>query len=205
MAHISAPIRLKIKNLHQSWSVNGGQLSSKRVDTANKFVFIDPWEIRKEFLGMRTLEDLLRFLNRVGQFTRSVDSLVVEHYWAWQKVIRKMLLVGGRDSLERALWESGQSIPKVLRGRGTTIFATVEFGSSKDGRLIELTVIGTLEGMITSVRIDHARSAKFMACARPDCAMVFPKRAGKIYCQQYCGHIESLRRTRARQRKSKKR
>ena len=60
-----------------------------------------------------------------------------------------------------------------------------------------------VSSILATLIIDHLRGAKVKVCARRDCSNFFEitSRHEKKYCQQYCAHIESQRRTRKKQKR----
>jgi hypothetical protein len=60
------------------------------------------------------------------------------------------------------------------------------------------------DAVATSITIDFLRGGKFGICPRVDCQKPFAlERKGKVYCTQYCAHVVSQRRKRAREKLSK--
>ena len=52
--------------------------------------------------------------------------------------------------------------------------------------------------LFATVTIDHLSGTKYQACARPDCGMPFAleSKHRRLYCTQYCAHLESVRKSR---------
>jgi CGNR zinc finger len=111
-------------------------------------------------------------------------------------------------------WQDFSSAPNMSLGvRGAFAFAenhSVRFHWHSDPKLEwrgsrNVAVIeegNALSAMLATIEIDHLRGAKFGVCARPDCRVFYEITSahGRRYCGQYCAHIESVRRTRKRQK-----
>jgi hypothetical protein len=70
-------------------------------------------------------------------------------------------------------------------------------------------VIETITGremLIATIHLDLLRGGKFQVCKRSDCAIPFSAESKhkRKYCSWDCGHIESVRRARKRERKRRK-
>jgi hypothetical protein len=57
--------------------------------------------------------------------------------------------------------------------------------------------------ILATIYVDHLHGTKFGFCKRDDCRNPYKIESKHIrkYCSQYCAHLESLRRMRARSRK----
>jgi hypothetical protein len=175
--------------------------------------YFDARLIRDEFLCIRTDEELLKFLNQVGSF---VPAGTAEYWWALeslracQQVFRDLLthrpatwtrtvkLWSGweqSDALDRAL-NNASNLPIKFRWSEKRSGATAQ---EQYGAMIEARDVVT--AFLATIFIYHLRETKYRYCRRPDCGNVFEVgRRGKIYCEQYCGHLESLRATRKRKK-----
>jgi hypothetical protein len=62
----------------------------------------------------------------------------------------------------------------------------------------------SLDAIHHSVTLDLLRGVKFMVCARSDCRKPFAVESGheRLYCEQYCGHLVSVRRNRLAKRQA---
>ena len=76
----------------------------------------------------------------------------------------------------------------------------LEWRSGRPMGFIE-TITGR-EMLNATIHLDLLRGAKFQVCKRPDCSTPFSieSRHRRKYCTWYCGHIESVRRARKRER-----
>jgi hypothetical protein len=160
---------------------------------------IDPWQARDEFLSLRrSITDLLVFLNRYGAWRREHlpwDSTTVwgrrprlafpEDFWNEQARIRESLKGGAKNWTWR----------DVLR-----LSPRPEFPHYVHEAMC------CFEAINTATTIDFLKNIRFKICARPDCAKPFPAdRTNKIYCEQYCGHLVSVRNKRKRASRPKRR
>jgi hypothetical protein len=176
----------------------------------------DPWEMRDRFFSLKQGDTraLLKFLNVVGIFqsTRNHRSTVRE------AVIR----LAGEDLTHRVRYESEcQYEPKKLtwwfwnarellmrdlkarRGISRSEFeAEPEFAvrierSERQPRAV-LTTMTFMDAALLTLTVDAVLRAKVRKCARPDCPVVFSFTSNhkKKYHDQYCGHLESVRRER---------
>lgn len=54
------------------------------------------------------------------------------------------------------------------------------------------------EAIMNSLTVDFMRGVRVMRCQRADCQQIFEvSHKGKMFCSQYCGHLTSVRRSRA--------
>ena len=165
----------------------------------------NPWAMRDEFLQLtETNEALQGFLNRWGLWDSSgrfkTDSsefallgqqspvaVLPGLVWQRRKDLREAML-GKADA-----WLKGRSTLGYTHGRDRYPFIGVT--DSTCSRAIE-----------TTITLDHLGRTKFRTCKRPDCNNIFPVESdhGKVFCQQYCGHLVSLRRKRAAAKRVKR-
>src|SRR5215831_5214137 len=157
-------------------------------DAEPKTSKIDPWLAREEFqLVGRSMPDLLAFLNRYGAWKGSVLDLSTApwrqprlafpaDFWNDQSRVR--------DALKKG--EKGWSWKKLNHFRPRPEFPHYVHEDNF-----------CLDAIYTATMVDFMKGVRFRNCARQDCPNVFPAdRKGKVYCQQYCGHIVSVRRNR---------
>lgn len=167
---------------------NGGPPKSK----------FDPWAVRKEFLKLNgSFGALSKFLNRRGSWkpqvaptvgsarSTSVSVYLPSCFWKDQAFIRNGLLSGPKA------WLSSKRSYLHLTPRSE--FPHLSYTSST-----------CFDAIRATVTIDFWRKAKLRLCAREDCNQIFERdsKHKKIYCDQYCGHIVSVRRGRAKTRKT---
>jgi hypothetical protein len=182
-------------------------------------VYFDALKLREEFMGLRTEQEFLHFLDQVGRFSPLAEA---ERIYGWQ--LRDFL--GCQELLAQFAKRSPETwnqyaeklmSPKVrFSTRG--ILAALQSASRHqidfhwqrtpqiDWRGAKyLSVIqakDVLSAILATIEIDHLRGAKFGVCVRSDCPNFFEitSRHKRKYCSMYCAHLESVRRTRKRQK-----
>jgi|SRR5580692_2531906 hypothetical protein len=163
-------------------------------------VKIDPWRAREEFLSLRrSVTDLLVFLNKYGAWKRfSIQDLTPWRY-PWRHP---------RLALAANFWNEQARIREVLRkgGQGWSWGSMMDFRSRPEFPHYLHEDSFCLDAMNTATMVDFLKGVRFRNCARQDCPNVFPAdRRGKIYCEQYCGHLVSIRNKRKRASRPKRR
>ena len=169
---------------------------------------MDAWKMRDEFLRLDESNDaLLNFLNRWGSWDQSGSLYAVEPTGTALRpigtpvpiAILPCLVWERRQELREGmlskpdLWLSNNAMLGAMQSRATYPYLTIT--DSTCAKAIE-----------TTITLDHLRKTIWRKCARPDCETVFVVESahGKVYCEQYCGHLESLRRNRAKAKDAKK-
>jgi hypothetical protein len=166
----------------------------------------DAWIMRQDFLRLNEdTTDLVKFLNKWGAWKPNVNyakTLVpVPGMFSLRQHPDKSY--EGKDYvLPSSIWQFQERCRNALMGRA------IDWLSSPDS-LPQLSSrhkyphfcwsVGDCEGAIrTTITIDFLNRVKFGVCARPDCRTPFPisSRHKRKYCEQYCGHLESVRRNR---------
>ncbi len=178
-------------------------------------VYLDPWSVREDFLTLGTEADFLRFLNQVGRFS----SPIYDHDWeladftGWQEVFRELLRRSPR-TWDQYLEELNMGTPRfnvLLIRMVIAEINTVRFHLSfKWQGKVQVGIVKVnhaASAMLATILIDRLRGATFRFCARHDCRKAFEiiSKHKRKYCDQYCAHLESLRRMRARQRLERRR
>ena len=139
------------------------------------------WQLRDAFLRV-TPEPrrILRFLNRWGRW-KANNYLRVNDFVNLQAMVRQALVSPpeewfeqDRDDLD-SVWDRRTKFP---------YFAVETFDCEPAIRM--------------TVTIDLLRQVKFKTCERADCGQPFSIASAhkRKYCTQYCGHLESVRRSR---------
>jgi hypothetical protein len=140
----------------------------------------DAWVMRNDFLRIGdTTESAIAFLNKWG-------------CWNDRTCVSLHELVRSRKAVAEALvsvpekWFSGQSALGFIWQRSSS-YPFFALHTDQCECAIRMTVT-----------IDLLHGVKFKICARPDCRRPFPVRSKhrQKYCEQYCGHLESVRRNR---------
>ncbi|HWR34651.1 MAG TPA: hypothetical protein VN622_02135 [Clostridia bacterium] len=169
---------------------------------------IDAWQMRDELLELdETTNGLAAFLSRYGQWDsvtlprepvdRSSNKIV-----PWVTFAERVWHVSvPRTANEyydvRELISSGL-LCTAANWLGSQ-FASLPFGKPRPEfphlRIEARTCIDALLGTIT---VDHLLGTEFRVCARSDCPKIFKveSKHKRVYCDQYCGHLESVRRNR---------
>jgi hypothetical protein len=173
-----------------------------------------PWTLRDRFLRLHHDEaELLEFLNMAGGWGTSpgagflydgrpptpAERCPVSEFWEWQDTC-KLLMTNPLAFWSEVYPRLDQAKREVLNDFTVRLQVTVE-----NKRFQAITrVWGTLRLILLSIFIDLLNRAKFRQCARPDCFGIFQieTRHRRIYCSQYCGHLESVRRNRRTNKKA---
>jgi hypothetical protein len=149
----------------------------------------DAWQLRDAFLRVAPdVPALLGLLNRWGRWDSS-GYVRVREMVAFQKKIRSALVSRPRKWLSEFDSHLGGAFGFDLRS--TYPYFTMD-------------TIECKEAIASTVTIDLLRKERFDVCARHDCGQPFriTSNHSRRYCSQYCGHIESVRRGREKQRSS---
>lgn len=141
----------------------------------------DAWQLRDAFLRVTPEpKHILKFLNRWGRW-KANNYLRVNNFVNLQAMVRQALVSPpeewfeqDRDDLD-SMWNRRTKFP---------FFAVETFDCEPAIRM--------------TVTIDLLRQVKFKTCARVDCGQPFSIASAhkRKYCTQYCGHLESVRRSR---------
>ena len=197
---------------------DSGSLHMERLenDQFEAFLPLDAWEVRNDFISLefseRSPKQLLDYLCKVGVFAtqRYEDSggeiqhpISIAAAREWQRYI--IALMGAPSSKWGDISLEFSEI-KVQRLFADNHFF-MEFDAS--GRLPRARMTGNsaLQAILATMHLDHFRGAKLRICQRADCHKVFEVDSlhNKIYCDQYCGHLVSLRQLRAKRKAEKER
>ena len=195
-------------------SVNASRVAvsaqERAAQSLSQRVYLDAWEVREEFLGLKSEADFLGFLNKVGRFSGGAAG---SGYWdlndfrGWQQVFREFL------KCSPAMWHNyllklttvapGFNVRLIHMEVGVSMKAGLHLRLSWERRCALIWVLDAVSAILVSIYIDHLRGVKFRFCARRDCRHPFEvtSRHKRKYCQQYCAHLESVRRMRNRQRR----
>jgi len=166
-------------------------------------------KLRDRFLAIEKGDEgaLLSFLNETGVWQRWKRIVPVAEFWQHQTTLAFLLTnrkpkehtetrVWTENKLSNVLTES-LYIRSIYRAPWLKLPATIEFGVDE-----------TRGALYLSVWRDRFHKAEFRYCARVDCAdhgafkVPFEvTRRDKEYCSQYCAHLVSLRKKRARKQR----
>lgn len=147
----------------------------------NRSLPANAWQLRDAFLRV-TPEPrrILKFLNRWGRW-KANEYVRVNDFVNLQAMVRQALVSPPEEWFEQdhddldSVWDRRTKFP---------YFAVETFDCEPAIRM--------------TVTIDLLRQVKFKTCARADCGQPFSIASAhkRKYCTQYCGHLESVRRSR---------
>ena len=170
----------------------------------------DPWEKRSEFFRLQKgdTDALLAFLRTIGYFNspshlsesskqaieeRAADGLVYSA--EYEPKVSEKHIWGIRRLFEGSV-RSGEHT-----GKHTDF--PVRIVTVKGNPRMVVTTTTFEDALALTLSIDAVHRAKRRKCARPDCGVPFTFTGGhrRKYCGWYCGHIESVRKSRKRAKK----
>lgn len=182
-------------------------------------VELDGHEHRKKFLALpeNDAEALKAFLNMVGAWNTWEDlydpsplrfwsKMPVYVYppliWQMQKAMKETLLAKTRLTARVA-------IPKTIQGVVSALDPQHTFSLHFDFSEVvagTVTVLNARQMLWATVFADIAKGLQFKECKRSDCENIFPvgTKHKRKFCTQYCGHLVSVRKSQAAERKRKR-
>ncbi len=183
----------------------------------------DGYMLREQFMGLRTPQELVTFLNQYGRFS-PLPKLDVQGGWTFDTLMKFQEVFGALAKLTPDKWTEYANSLMAPQKNGTNILAvlgalnwyrnTIEFqpnqtsiwtlkGAKYAGVIETNDVVSTI---LTTLQIDHVRGAKFRACARRDCKRFYEitTKHKRKYCGPDCAHLETVRRLRRRQKAKSK-
>jgi hypothetical protein len=157
----------------------------------------DPILARNAFLALpQTISALSEFLNTYGVWSQestygvylertnqaspkaNVSIVYPERIWNQQRWLREALRSGTARWIsqnQKLFITSRERFPHFVHGDSTCF-----------------------EAIVNSVTVDFMRGVRLVPCQRTDCHNIFEdSHKGKKFCSQYCGHLTSVRRSRA--------
>jgi hypothetical protein len=178
--------------------------------------FEDPWLLLQDFTAVKTVDELLRFLNATGHFCDPyADPNVgmyeqpewlfnagdlrypITDFWEVQELLAQMLL-------------SGQPLvgldPDALPPAWLAVFDqgyNFRIKKSLGEYVAEVTTNDTLPTLIAIAQLKIMRGGKFRICKRPDCGRVFEFETRGRRENRYCGHLCAHTAWQRRARKTK--
>jgi hypothetical protein len=196
---ITVPIEISFLTTVAKWT-----LQSDIDDDAGLAVFscqrcsergqhLNAWQVRDRFLRLRTTRQLAAFLAETGFF--DLFLLTFSNLTLWQGLVTHLLRV--KPQYWPKLADTyGQRFLQMVK-RNTRLRMSFDWEGPSPLAAVEAST--TAQAIIASVQIDHLRGARFRVCARPDCGRVYEVQSKheRMYCEQYCAHLVSLRRKRA--------
>ena len=169
----------------------------------------DGFEMRRQFLSIRRgdVEALVAFLNRTGPWTVGPQkSFELHEFWSDQNKIRDLLTLTSPSPrvMPFRVWFRQELQPNLFNLFDYPDPPNIVVLGKKPGLCYFLPETrGTL---FASVLLDLASGARFRSCPRSDCPnhrqgtvpFKLMSRHRRRYCSQYCAHLESIRRNRAK-------
>ena len=183
---------------------------------------VDGWEMREEFLRLeRRMDALLGFLNRYGMWRPETSphffGPASHPYDSWEPriVVPEQIWLAHRPfrtsgiSLKDMEWTKANLVDVQTSIRAALTCEPHEwfdlnwsnvdlFGPRPAFPHFVINADYSFDVICKTVTIDHLRGTKFRNCARPDCPMPFAieSQHKRLYCRNYCAHLESVRRNR---------
>ena len=164
--------------------------------------------MRDEFLRLKESNAaLLAFLNRWGPWDRLGALYIVEPTGFSPRELGDPVPLAVLPSL---VWERRRELRSGMLNKpdvwlsDNAAFGTMQRRTSYP--YLGITDHTCLQAIETTITLDHLRKTVWRKCARQDCENVFAMNSGhgKTYCEQYCGHLESVRRNRAKAKAAQK-
>jgi hypothetical protein len=204
--HINIPVAFEFQPIEAQWSIvqtPDGELLQCRDGSEGKTFAgrlarkpLDPWAMRDEFFHLKakkagSTKSLVEFLNKWGTWKSFSDPKTVwdifprpdtwrpDHMWERQKRFMEALTSDPESWLT-------QTATSIVTGDTLSLYPYRQCLAS-----------GCEYALIVTITADLLNKVEFGICAREDCrkpfALTDPR---KIFCDQYCGHITSVRKGR---------
>lgn len=141
----------------------------------------DAWQLRDDFLRVTPdAKSVLGLLNQWGRWDDLV-AYTLREILGFREIVRRALLSPPEDWLSEEHW-------------------TFDLDQKSEYPYITMETVKCKSAIRATITMDMLRQVKFETCARPDCGQPFPimSKHKRKYCSQYCGHLESVRRGRAK-------
>jgi hypothetical protein len=172
----------------------------------------DPWEKRSEFFRLPEgdTEALNAFLETVGYFnsrrylSQSLKGSDMQRAGNGQVYFAEY----EPKAHEKHIWAIRRLFENSVRSgkhSGKHNDFPVRIIAVKGNPRLVVTTTTFEDALALTLSIDAVRHAKRRKCARPDCGVLFTFTGGhsRKYCGWYCGHIESVRRSRKQPKRDK--
>ena len=191
---VEIPVEFPFAIRRAKWEVAGQRLVQRSLGVARYPV--DSRRVLVEFLGLSRgeLSPLLEFLSRYGRWDEG-NTFSIDSFWEVQDNLKELLS-----------WPPRLQRPALrLRWVSRTFACSLGWGQ-QGGHAIPILVIrveSIMDAIIASIQIDvGVRGERWRGCKRPDCSEWFRITSAhkKEYHNQYCAHLESVRRNRRKQR-----
>jgi len=215
MAHTTAtvlnvPLHIVFLPTKDRWLIRRGKLAKRYGELfmapapSLRRVQMDAWELRSNFLAnMPDEHAVLAFLNATGRFSSHGSVHSVQEFLEWQRVIH--------DLLETSSFHKAHGSPRndkfmvIFNAENEFRFSLDIWKGAEEGVAV-IEAKSSLQAIVATVLIDRIRGTKIQFCARPDCGRPYAVTSSheRKYCESYCAHVESVRRTRRKKRKQHK-
>ncbi len=171
----------------------------------------DPWEKRSEFFRLQIgdTDALLAFLPTVGYFASLSHLSESSKLSIHERATDGLTYSAGYEPKvsEKHIWGLRRLFENSVRSgehTGQHMDFPVRIITVKSNLRLVVTTTTFEDALALTLSIDAVRHAKRRKCARPDCGVPFTFTGGhsRKYCDWYCGHIESVRNSRKRAKKS---
>lgn len=232
MAHIMAqhiiPIRFRFMKIPVTWELTAnvrvgpiacGRLVSQRSLEQMRLVELDGWQCRDEFFSLpdHDAQGFTQFLNRIGVWSQDSESGSFD--WSrYPQYVHLDDLLRFRQDLKDAILHRTEFVASFLpvQQRPSTLLDLMRQAHPANQFPLSFEVAKVASGVVTvtngrmmllaTVLADVARGIRFKACKRKDCRKPFSieSRHKRDYCGQPCAHLESVRRSRTKNRLGKK-
>jgi hypothetical protein len=182
----------------------------------------DVWKVRDVFLDLKSDSDFLGFLDELGSFlpashvATSGSRSTLDSFKMWQDLFREFLRRGPATWLDFVKAQRRTGTPNrpdvavLVEASNFTMQFRWHRGDEPYGKHVSpytaiLKASDIASAILATIHVDRIRDAKFGFCARDDCRKPFEitSEHKRKYCEQYCGHLEAMRRQR-RERKGKR-
>jgi hypothetical protein len=228
MAQNIIPIRFRFMKFPVTWELSVstkagpvacGRLQNQRSPEQVRLRELDGWQCRDALFSIpdNDAPGFTQFLNEVGLWSPDPESASLD-WSSFPLYVHLDDLLRFRQDLKDALLNRkhfAASVTPVLRKPNTLLDLIAQSNPANEFPLrFELakvaagvvTVTNGRSMLIATVLSDIARGIRFKTCKRKDCQKPFPLESEhkRDYCEQYCGHLDSVRRKRAQNRKRKK-
>ena len=160
-----------------------------------------PKVVRHKMLKAQSDAEVIKFLNDTGY--AAIWSITT--FRKWQRIVEFLLITPMRRwSRLYDTFPSDVEFQECADDALRPLNARLEYHDTE--LILAFRPDSTFEAIVATVLIDHLQRHTFKRCAREDCGEIFQltSRHGQKYCQQYCGHLESLRKQRRKERARRK-
>ena len=231
MAHILIPIRFRFLKIPVAWELTAnpkadevfcGRLKKWQLPDGVKLSELDGWRCRDEFFSLPDNDStqLAEFLNRVGVWSSDTEPSALIHWtksplyahaedvWQFREELKAALLYRKyfKDNVTPVLPKPKTLTDLISQGHPANNFPlTFELTNIAAG---VVTITNARRMLIATVLADVARGIRFKVCRRKDCdrqpIFSIESKHERDFCCMYCGHLFSLRKTRAEDRANKR-